>query len=700
MIGSTIGTYRLADLLGDGGLGPVYRGVDQASGREAAFRMFTREVSSDPMLAERLRAMSVVLKKLQHANIGAVYELLTVGANLGMFMEYVPGAPLDQVRTQQAGRLEINVAVSCAVQVLRALEFSHGIGVLHHALRPSNIRVTPQGTVKVMDFGIGHAFGANRKTREDRLLTVLAYLAPEQIQNQPGDARSDIYAVGVVLYELLTGRLPFGHTTEFALRQAHLQEPVTAPRSYVPALPEWLDQAVMRALAKNPGARFQNATECRAVLEAALGLSTSKEVAVVRDVGGATVSMFEAAPPIPPAAPPAPDEPATRTSGTAPAVLAAPSPAFTPPASSDATVVIKAPPPPTSEQPAAPTVPAHDAAAVPASSEATQLAAATAPDVLPSSSPVLPPAAGKTAEPVKPVTPATSATSASQPGAAPAGRKGGGSQVLVAVAIVVLVLGAAGVGGFLWWRGQQQAPATDHAPATDQATAAPAAAAPTADLPPPSAPPADQAQAVVPPPVSSVPPPFAQAPATAQMSAPPAAGTPTSTTGASPQPRRPPVGAKPKPAEPAMPPSAVVMAPPHPPPLPPPAATPVTEAPAASKPAAHLVNLPDVSFRKVKLIAHDGAAETAVDVVLMFLEDRLTVTPATGGTTLRSVRYREISGVTYAREEKKRLGLIKSAQHQLTVDTRSAALLLRLDKDNVEAVLSAIESRTGKPVSR
>ena len=84
----------------------------------------------------------------------------------------------------------------------------------------------------------------------------------------------------------------------------------------------------------------------------------------------------------------------------------------------------------------------------------------------------------------------------------------------------------------------------------------------------------------------------------------------------------------------------------------------------------------------------------------MFLEDRLTVTPASGGTTLRSVSYREISGVTYAREEKKRLGLIKSAQHQLTVGTRSAALLLRLDKDNVEAVLSAIESRTGKPVSR
>jgi hypothetical protein len=112
------------------------------------------------------------------------------------------------------------------------------------------------------------------------------------------------------------------------------------------------------------------------------------------------------------------------------------------------------------------------------------------------------------------------------------------------------------------------------------------------------------------------------------------------------------------------------------------------------------VNLPDVSFRKVKLITQQGTVETAVDVVLTFLEDRMTVTPAAGGTALRSVPYREIGGVTYVREEKKRLGLIRSAQHQLTLDTRPAALLLRLDKDNVDAILSAFEARTGKPVSR
>ena len=298
MVGTMIGTYKLEALLGDGGLGGVYRAVDSASGKEAAFRVFAREVSADAMLADRLRAMAPALKKLQHPNIASFFELVSLGADLALFLEYVPGVTLDKVR-QPAGRLDTSVAVSCAVQVLRALESAHGAGVLHHALRPGNVMVTRQGTVKVMDFGIGHAFGANRKTREDRLLTVLAYLAPEQIQNQPGDARADFYSVGVLLYELLTGTLPFAHKTEFALRQAHLSEPPAPPRAIVPGLPEWLDQAVLRALAKQPASRYQNATEFRAVLEAALGLSTSREAAIVRQRDGAHVETFAAAPPIP-----------------------------------------------------------------------------------------------------------------------------------------------------------------------------------------------------------------------------------------------------------------------------------------------------------------------------------------------------------------------------------------------------------------
>ena len=595
MVGTIVGTYRLEELLGDGGLGGVYRAVDGASGKEAAFRMFAREVSADAMLADRLRAMSPALKKLQHPNIAAFFELVSLGAELALFLEYVPGASLEKVR-EPAGRLDTNVSVSCAVQVLRALEAAHSAGVLHHALRPSNVMVTRQGTVKVLDFGIGHAFGANRKTREDRLLTVLAYLAPEQIQNQPGDARSDLYSVGVLLYELLTGKLPFDHKTEFGLRQAHLSEPPAAPRTIVPGLPEWLDQAVLRALAKNPASRYQNATEFRAVLEAALGLSTSREAAIVRQRDGAYAETFAAAPPIPPLAPTA--------AGTGSARVQS----------------------------------AYAVAAPGANTAETVVAAA--------------PAGGTAADAA-----ATRAAAAPPPAAAKAAARG----PLIVVASIVVALGLVAAGAYVWMRGPAAPAPADVTPAAEQP---PAATVPAVTLP--EAP----AAQVLPQAAEPAPP----APASASPAA-------TSTPGTVQAP-----GRKPQ-AKPAAP----VSAPPAPPAV-------VVSPPAAPAPAA--AKVPDVSYRKVKLITQAGSSEKSTDVVLQFSDDRLSVTPAGGGAALRTVRYAEVTAASYSKAEKKRLGFIKSAQHLLAVETAGEPLLLRLDNDNVQPILAAIEARTGQVVSR
>ena len=610
MVGTIIGTYRLEELLGDGGLGGVYRAVDRASGKEAAFRMLAREVSADAMLADRLRAMAPALKKLQHPNVAAFFELVSVGADLALFVEYVPGASLETVR-DPAGRLETNVSVSCAVQVLRALEAAHSAGVLHHALRPSNVMVTRQGTVKVLDFGIGHALGANRKTREDRLLTVLAYLAPEQIQNQPGDARSDIYAVGVLLYQLLTGKLPFDHKTEFGLRQAHLSEPPAAPRTIVPALPEWLDQAVLRALAKNPAARYQNATEFRAVLEAALGLSTSREAAIVRQRDGAHVETFAAAPPIPPSAPATAGGALAGSTGSAARQSA-------------------------------------NAVAAPGADTAETFVAAA-------------PAGGRAADP------ATTREAASPPAAA---AKAAARRPIVLVVSAVVALGLVAAGAFVWMRGPAPPAPAELTPAAEQAAAAPAPAvtlpeAPAAQLP---------AQAVEPaPPPAPASPAAAPTPGTAQApvrkpQAKPAAGQKPAA----------PVPATPVPATTAP---LVVTTPPEAP------------APAAAK-------VPDVSYRKVKLITQAGSSEKSTDVVLQFSDDRLSVTPAGGGAALRTVRYAEITAASYSKAEKKRLGFIKSARHLLALETPGEPLLLRLDSDNVQPVLAAIEARTGQAVSR
>jgi eukaryotic-like serine/threonine-protein kinase len=608
MVGTIVGTYRLEELLGDGGLGGVYRAVDGASGKEAAFRVFAREVSADAMLADRLRAMSPALKKLQHPNIAAFFELVSLGADLALFVEYVPGASLEHVR-EPAGRLDTNVSVSCAVQVLRALEASHSAGVLHHALRPSNVMVTRQGTVKVLDFGIGHAFGANRKTREDRLLTVLAYLAPEQIQNQPGDARSDIYSAGVLLYQLLTGKLPFDHKTEFALRQAHLSEPPAAPRTIVPGLPEWLDQAVLRALAKNPASRYQNATEFRAVLEAALGLSTSREAAIVRQRDGAYAETFAAAPPIPPLAPTA------AVTGSAP-------------------------------------VQSASAVAAPGAGTAETLVAAAP--------------AGRTAADAV----ATRAAAVPPPAVAKASARG----PLIVVASIVVAVGLVAAGAYVWMRGPAPPAQADVTPEARQAAAAPA---PAVTLPAASA-------AQVPAPAVEPPPP-APPPATASPAA-------TSTPATVPAPGRKPQA---KPAA-AQKPAAPVPAPPVPATTAPPAV--VVSPPAAPAPAA--AKAPDVSYRKVKLITQAGSSEKSTDVVLQFSDDRLSVTPAGGGAALRTVRYAEVTAASYSKAEKKRLGFIKSGQHLLALETAGEPLLLRLDNDNFQPILAAVEARTGQAVSR
>jgi serine/threonine-protein kinase len=627
MVGASIGTYRLAEALGDGGVGEVYRAVEGSSGKEAAFRVFARDVSGDPMLADRLRSMAPALKKLHHPNIGAVYELVSVGPDLALFLEYVPGATLEQVR-RQSGRLETSVSVSCAVQILRALESAHGRGILHHALRPTNVMVTRAGTAKVLDFGIGHAFGANRKTREDRLLEVLAYLAPEQIQNQPGDARSDLYSVGVMLYEMLTGRLPFDHRSEFALRQAHLSEPPASPRFLVPELPEWLDQAILRALAKHPTSRYQNATEFRAVLEAALGLSTSREAAIVRQRSGAPADTFGAAPPIP-----GPSASTGRTSGVHEVGPIAVRPAA-------GTAGIGGVPP----------AKAHHQAPTPTWTGASASGSA-APLSAPASAPTATLAAAPAAAPGVPSALAAAPAPATVPAPASAAIPAGPGAGIAVVLVILLALAAAGA--YLWKRG-----AFPLAPPEPTAATEPGAAAPS------------QGTAPTPVAAKTVPP--------ARPAAKPVPGSKAAA--------KPPLVSKPLPPIPHDAPLAV--------------AGQAAVAPAKPTAGAAVDETGDRSFRGVKLVTQEGAAERTSDVVLIFGRDGLSVNPGGGDTALRSVRYGEIVRASYTKAEKKRLGVIPSAQHVLTIETGGEPLLLRLDKDVVDAILAALEARSGRAVGR
>lgn len=694
MIGSTVGHYRITEKLGDGGLGPVYKAIDTSAGTTVVLRMFAPEIARDPALMNRIQQLIPILQRLQHPNVGAVHGMVTAGTEMGMLVEHVPGATAEHLR-RRTGKLAVNVAVSCAVQVLRGLEHAHGLGLFHHAIRPANIVVTQRGTVRVTDFGIGHAFGANRKTREDRLLTVMAYLAPEQLRNQAGDGRSDLYALGVVLYELVTGRLPFDHQTEFALMQGHLNEPPVAPRQLVPDVPDWVDGAIVRALAKQPESRFQHATEMRAVLEGGLGLSTSGSAAIVRGAGGAeTVAMFTEAPPIPAVATGGETAamPGLDTAGPlGPVPGRAESPPPTPPVripsrpsfADDETIVLPTPgaPPPD--------------ATVAMSADAAPVSASGGRPEVPPASAIAGPEITRGMEPVVQVAPPTVKPAAAVPptpaAASPHGKAAAAGKVavkpaatsttlaLVAAAIlVVLVAGTAGV----WWMIRPSPPAT-----APEAGGVGMPGEPAPGMPPAegqageagASPQAAESPADVPPPVSTVPPPPEPEPAAAPPPKPVAR----------PQPKRP--AAKPVVVTPPVDtrPQAVV-----PEPSPPPAT--VSLPPRITPPRP---KLPDLSFQKVKLVTEEDGKDRETDVQLMFLAERMAIAPARGGAIFRSVPYGDAQGAGYTKAEKRRL-FIKSSQHLFTVETAEGPLLLRLDNDNVEAILQAFEARTGKTIVR
>jgi serine/threonine-protein kinase len=262
MIGNLIGSYKISAQIGAGGMGTVYRGVDLMLEREVAIKALRADLVNRPDLVERFRAEAVTLARLNHPNIATLYSFLRQGDDFFMVMEFVPGETLETV-ISRTGALPCAQAIRLMSQALEGIAHAHEAQVIHRDLKPANLMLTPQGVVKVMDFGIARALGAGRMTRAGRLVGTVEYMSPEQVRGQETDQRSDIYSLGIVLYELLTGRVPFACDSEYELMRAQLED---APRTLAPGIPQGLEQIVLRALAKQPAARFQSADEFRAAL--------------------------------------------------------------------------------------------------------------------------------------------------------------------------------------------------------------------------------------------------------------------------------------------------------------------------------------------------------------------------------------------------------------------------------------------------
>ncbi|MCT4354824.1 protein kinase [Streptomyces sp. Je 1-79] len=275
------GRYQLRDLLGEGGMASVYLAYDSALDRQVAIKTLHTELGREQSFRERFRREAQAVAKLSHTNIVSVFDTgedtLDGAVMPYIVMEYVEGQPLGSVLAsdvRQFGAMPADKALKVTADVLAALETSHEMGLVHRDIKPGNVMMTKRGVVKVMDFGIARAMqsGVTSMTQTGMVVGTPQYLSPEQALGRAVDARSDLYSVGIMLFQLLTGRLPFDADSPLAIAYAHVQEEPVAPSSINRSVTPAMDALVARALKKNPNERFPSAAamqdECLRVLSA------------------------------------------------------------------------------------------------------------------------------------------------------------------------------------------------------------------------------------------------------------------------------------------------------------------------------------------------------------------------------------------------------------------------------------------------
>ncbi|WP_328495316.1 protein kinase [Streptomyces sp. NBC_00414] len=266
------GRYQLRDLLGEGGMASVHLAYDSVLDRQVAIKTLHTDLGREQAFRERFRREAQSVAKLTHTNIVSVFDTgedsLDGVTTPYIVMEYVEGRPLGSVLDQdvtEQGAMPVDKALSITADVLAALEISHEMGLVHRDIKPGNVMMTKRGVVKVMDFGIARAMqsGVTSMTQTGMVVGTPQYLSPEQALGRGVDARSDLYSVGIMLFQLVTGRLPFEADSPLAIAYAHVQETPVAASSVNRSLPPAVDALIARALKKNPNERFVNAESMR-----------------------------------------------------------------------------------------------------------------------------------------------------------------------------------------------------------------------------------------------------------------------------------------------------------------------------------------------------------------------------------------------------------------------------------------------------
>lgn len=266
MVGQTVGKYRIVSQLARGGMGTVYKAVDQTVDREVAIKSINPDLS-DPETLKRFRAEALALAKLNHPNITMLFELTEHEGSMLMVMEFVRGETFEAL-SQLSGPLPVERSRDLCCQVLDALGHAHRAGVVHRDLKPANLMLTESGLVKVMDFGLSRMLGTEHLTNDGFMVGTPAYMAPEQVLAEEIDGRADLYAVGVVLFRLLTAQLPFKADSGISMAHKQVHDAPTPVQQLRTELPAEYGTIIGRALTKSPADRFQTADEFKCALMA------------------------------------------------------------------------------------------------------------------------------------------------------------------------------------------------------------------------------------------------------------------------------------------------------------------------------------------------------------------------------------------------------------------------------------------------
>lgn len=263
--GSMVGRYLTLSQIGVGGMGVVYRAHDSELNRTVALKVLPPELSRHPEYLKRFHTEAQAQARLNSPYIVTLFEMMEHPVGRVLVLEYVEGETLES-RLRHYGPLTAPEAVRVFEQAMRGVEHIHQMGVIHRDLKPSNIFITREGNIKLMDFGIARLLDNQDPSQNGAMVGTLLYISPEQINGRETDCRSDVYTLGVSLFEAVTGRLPFERRTDYALMHAHVQENPPSPKEFQRRVPRELEAVILKAMAKDPNRRFQTVTEFRAAL--------------------------------------------------------------------------------------------------------------------------------------------------------------------------------------------------------------------------------------------------------------------------------------------------------------------------------------------------------------------------------------------------------------------------------------------------